>query len=92
MQPGYELDRLVADAMGLSVIRPFSTGWAEAGLVWEWLQANYPSRLCLGPNISGKPAVFVVDMLHTVLEFISEGETWPHAIALAVVEISRRKR
>lgn len=72
----------------------YSTDWAAAGEAWEWLEENHPwEGLCLwlGHNCPDcTPCVFVTrENGKTDEDFYVFGQTYPHAIALAVVEAAK---
>lgn len=77
----------------------YSADWAAAGQAWEWLEQNHPWRtgewqedICLGRNSTGQPSVIILEMQldNKPNEYIM-GQTYPHAIALAVVEAAKAK-
>lgn len=104
VKPGRELDKLVAEAIGQkgSIALPYSTEMGAAWQAWEWLEENKPGGwewVLLGlSSISEKPAVQIMESrdntekegwLIWVVELETEGESYPHAIALAVVEADK---
>jgi hypothetical protein len=123
IQPGRELDRLVAEAMGWIDVTPygtdandryyrgwagvrpgqihsltfaipdFSTEWEFAGEAWEWLVKNHPwkpSNIFL-TQYRQQAQVVRLDISNKWTA-ISEGDTYPHAIALAVVAAANQKQ
>lgn len=105
LQPGPELDALVAKVMGWTIseldgaFMP-STNSTAAMLAWEWLGKNHPwseDTVFLGletnawEGIYEQPAVFrYID--YGELGPICVGQTYPHAISLAVVEAGKVKQ
>lgn len=117
IEPGRELDSLVAKVMGWTniaeygydardryyqgpaglppnhsteftlAIPKYSTDPAAAFDAWEWLDKNYPG-LMLGRREDGKPSVCGVQY---DVETFTIGETYTHAIALAVVRVGEIK-
>lgn len=125
MQPGRELDALVARVMGQSVTFPesYSEEDEPAMQAWAWLEENHPwtqqgnawpwqqgikAAILLGRDYSGqednpRPSVLVMqradwwcfpdDEIEEGTKegrcFFIPGTTYPHAIALAVVEAGK---
>jgi len=147
MQPGRELDKLVAGAMGQTdfihpsfewaeetledgdgwgdfvcprcgaskgdtgpCVKHYSTSWEDAGQAWEWLEENHPWGLDAELLLSrwGQAMAPAVRVARTHLEdgaivengkyFLCReqivaipGDTYPHAIALAVIEATKER-
>lgn len=76
---------------------PFSTNPTVAMGAWEWLEKNNPwkeTSLMLGRDFfTEKPAVIKWDDPYSEweAETIAEGDTYPHAISLAVVKAAKVK-
>lgn len=92
MQPGAELDALVARVMGLDYVDLWEcrfSGDGRAALeAWAWLEENHPwqPRGVALQRSRGKPAVYLTHYDDITL---TTGETYAHAIALAVVEAGK---
>lgn len=78
----------------------YSADIADAWVAWEWLEENHPWELISlhRDTETGKPCVAVVDYMPKGLEdtgqlkqFRFQGETYPHAICLAVIEAGKQK-
>lgn len=86
------LNSQVADIIGWEGNRPtpaYSTDPAAAMEAWEWLENNNPwkpSVLALMRS-EGNPAVVRID--YEPMNEIAFGVSYPHAIALAVVEAGK---
>lgn len=88
MKPGRGLDKLVDRAMGYNNNYPprYSTSWQFGGKAWEWLTSQHESVM-IGLESDGTPAVFEMDAYTTIHKVLARGETFQHAISLAVLEI-----
>jgi hypothetical protein len=148
MQPGRELNKLVAEAMGQTdfnhpsfewceetfedgdgydgffcprcgaaqgdtgpCVKNYSMDWRVAGQAWEWLEKNHPWKWDVLSSVRAmirlqrcddKPSVMVecteddynwyaFDKAQGKVNFYFPGESYPHAIALAVVGAHRMK-
>jgi hypothetical protein len=99
MKPGRELDAKVAEAMGRLDVPEFSTDPDLAIEGWKWLEENNPwSRILLGENGNGKPSVIVIENWDDGFpqyydrageNFAIPGESYSHAICLAIIEVAR---
>lgn len=101
MQPGRELDAAVARVIlgeeydEWSMLLDYSTAPAAALLAWAWLEEHHPwtdawgeIRLFLGRDYYKRPAVFTL-FDYRLDKCIAVGTTYPHAVALAVVEAGK---
>lgn len=88
MQPGPELDALVARVMGnkLSYIPDYSTRISPAMEAWTWLVYNCNNSQCW--LHSGKDGQHIVKF-DTNIDAVVSSISWQHAIALAVVEAGK---
>lgn len=87
LQPGPELDILVARAMGKLNVLSYSTDSRFAMQAWEWLEENNPWKPdYLALMRFSKPCVCQV---YYEINELTTGQTYPHAIALAVVEAGK---
>lgn len=100
MQPSLELNQLVAKMIGWTgePLPRFSIDPAAAMEAWAWLEENNPwseATLMLGRDKdTGNPAVIRWDVddgywHNWQPEVIATGTTYPHAIALAILEVGR---
>lgn len=115
MQPGPELDALVARVIDWEKIKPpkpaafdemphFSHSYSGFLGLWEWLEKNHPWRYPWGDradislsrgrvyvNQSGPNGVPDCDYTQARkgYNFYFQGNTYPHAVSLAVVEVGR---
>lgn len=108
IKPGRELDELVTKAMGLDIVddddwgpdgpRQWSTDPAVALEAWDWLEKHNPwphSALYLGrhPDVDSTPPGVIVSFLDDIGNLkIWVGETYPHAIAIAIVEVGKLRK
>ena len=135
MQPGRELDRLVAEAIGLPILDydehrgdhawlndpanyPYITNGAGEWLIfwvapntvgktwspstnidlamkaWTWLEDNYPKTwgqiALMRDSNTNRPCVVRIEW--EVQANVSEGDTYPHAISLAVIEAAKEAK
>lgn len=69
---------------------PFSTNLTVAMGAWAWLEDNHPWKgdtLAL-MRYDNKPSVCRL-MDYDMIDTVATGDTYPHAIALAILEISK---
>lgn len=90
LQPGPKLDVLVTSIT--DVEGSPSTDPATAMEAWEWLEENHPwdgyTLALLKPSkYDYRPGVYLVG--YTLEGVISQGQDYPHAIALAVVRAGK---
>lgn len=93
MQPGRELDALVAKVMGQHYVDlwecRYSVDGRAAMQAWAWLEENHPWKID-GASVAlmyyDSPSVCLVG---NYAELLVAGIDYPHAIALAVVEAGK---
>lgn len=92
-QPGRELDKQVAEVMGtippldsMFAIKPYSTRVDMAMEAWEWLEKNNPwnESLIMG-RLHRQQGFDPFVGRYGLDDIIAWGETYPHAICLAVL-------
>jgi hypothetical protein len=100
MQPGRELDALVARVIGWNGVSwtgespAYSTDPAAAMQAWAWLEENNPWKrpdtiaFALTRDDDGRPSVLHI-YGYDEYETITTGNDYPHVIALAVVKAGK---